>query len=148
MDDKRLVILRDRLASMKDAHARFNDSIDMMYEFGSSEDRFKRTMRNSALRSFDLTFDPFWKFLRAYLLEVQLVDINDPGPRAAYRKAEELRLITAEEHSLFMKMIEDRNQSAHDYDEFAIEEIKDKLPDYCKVIGNVLARMQIPEQRT
>lgn len=143
---ERIEFLKKRFSDIQKAHARFKESIEMIDDFNNTQPQYIRSMRNSAIKSFEFTIDPFWKFLRMYLLEVELVNIKDPGPRATYRKAEELALISPEETGLFIQMIEDRNQAAHDYNEFAIEEIKDKLPQYCDLIGKLLMRLKFEKE--
>jgi nucleotidyltransferase substrate binding protein (TIGR01987 family) len=139
---ERLIQLKRKYDSMHAAHARLEEAVELMKQFNNPSQPMYEVVRDSAIKRFEFTIDPFWKFLKAYMSEVEGIVMEHPSPKMVYRQAEKVKIIALDEVELVMNMVDDRNIAAHDYDVFAIEHIKDKLPLYCKIIGNILERIK------
>lgn len=139
---EKLVQLRRKYDSMLKAHARLLEAVELMKQFNDPNQVMYEVVRDSAIKRFEFTIDPLWKFLKAYMSEVEGIIMEHPSPKMVYRQAEKAHIIALDEVEIVMNMVDDRNIAAHDYDVFAIEYIKDKLPIYCKIIGNILRRIK------
>ena len=86
-------------------------------------------VRDSAIQRFEFTFELFWESLKAYAEESGLEAYS---PRDSVRTAFQLGLI--QEHSDWLRMIEDRNLTSHTYNEVTAETIYSHLPAYLLLI--------------
>ena len=141
---EKLEKLQQRLNTVQQAHQRFAESVRNMQKFKTNNHELYEMARDSAIKRFEFTIDPLWKFLRDYLLVVQDIRITEAGPRAVYRQAAKMGIIVASEEPIFMEMVESRNELAHTYNEYEAELITDKLSIYCEVLGNVVRRLKVP----
>lgn len=101
-----LARLRERYNNMILAQASFEREIALFKKYDDPRHELYKSMRNSLIKTFELSIDPFWKFLRDYLSSKYGIVIENPGPKSVYRAAND-------------------------------------LPEYCKIIGDVLGRIDL-----
>ena len=71
------------------------------------------TQKAGIIHFFEMTFDLAWKLIKDYLEEQGFVDIK--SPRSALKKAYEINIL--EKGHDWMDLLQDRNLTAHTYDE-------------------------------
>src|SRR3989339_1798456 len=122
-------ILNERFFSTKKSLARFKESIDRLKNCTQESDR--SFFRDSVVQRFEFTYEVFWKFLRAYLDQKRALDVSQIGnPRTTFRAAHLEALLSIQELEDCLKMIEDRNQTSHTYDETFAEELANQTQLY------------------
>jgi len=97
------------------------------------------------IQSFEFTFELSWKLLKDYLLSKGFSDIH--GSRDTFRLAFSDELIT--NGKLWMEMIDDRNRTAHTYDEAVADEIRAfVVSDYILAFAALREKMKtyLPEK--
>lgn len=82
---------------------------------------------DGTIQRFEFTFEQCWKTLYHALAEE---GVEARTPREAFQKAYQAGWITNEE--LWLKMITDRNETSHAYDESKAREIYSRIPSYEK----------------
>jgi nucleotidyltransferase substrate binding protein (TIGR01987 family) len=82
-------------------------------------------MRDSAIKRFELTVEMSWKLIQKFLRSEGVSCIS---PKDCLRGAFAIGLI--KDDSLWVSMIEDRNQSVHTYDEAFADEVYERLYGY------------------
>ncbi len=78
--------------------------------------------RAGAIQFFEIVFELGWKTMQDYLKDL---GYNQKGPRPVIKKAFEIEIIN--KGDVWLKMLNDRNASAHLYDEEEIEAILVKI---------------------
>lgn len=92
--------------------------------------------RDSLIKRFELAFDTLWKYGKVYL-EVK-AGLMHNSPKSVFRELLRINLISEQEVSLALEMVDVRNQTTHTYqDEFA-EEVSGKIPGFCLLMERVL----------
>jgi len=94
-------------------------------------------VRDSAIKRFELCFDLAWKSIKIYASQEGL---ECGSPRACFKIAFQLGLIEHDEK--WLKMIDDRNLSAHLYKEEHSDHIFSRLPEYLELFKKLLAKLQ------
>lgn len=90
-------------------------------------------VRDSAIQRFEVTFELFWKSLKAHAEESGLEVFS---PRDSVRTAFQLGVI--QEHPEWFRMLEDRNLTSHTYNETTAESIYSHLPTYVRLLHQAL----------
>jgi nucleotidyltransferase substrate binding protein (TIGR01987 family) len=94
----------------------------------SKERKLSDLEEQGVIKSFEFTFELAWNVMKDYLISMGLTDII--GSKGAIREAFKNNLIT--DGQKWMSMIEDRNLSAHNYDEETKNKILKKIIEvYC-----------------
>lgn len=86
------------------------------------------TVRDSAIKRFELTFELTWKSLQKRLNKDGLLCRS---PRETLRTSFQAGLLEEDEN--WLRMLEDRNMSVHTYNESLATEIYDRLPQYLEL---------------
>jgi len=98
--------------------------------------------KDSIIKRFEYSYDSFWKFLKKYLeLKYNLEDVN--SPKSVFRACVKHEICSAQEGELLIDMVDDRNETTHNYD---IEKVRKILPDikpYYVCITKVIERIEI-----
>ena len=89
--------------------------------------------RDSAIKRFELCFDLAWKSFKAYAKNQGLECYS---PRECFKTAFQLKLI--EHDKEWLEMIEDRNRTAHLYNEAQANEVYSSFPNYLKLFEGLL----------
>jgi len=114
----------------EDALFNFSYSLDRFSEIVDSLDYFKEKgiedmYLDIIVKRFEFTYEMAWKTLRRYLI---FLGFDIKHPREAFKEGYAQAIITDE--NIWLDMIEQRNLSAHVYDEFQIREILAKTKEY------------------
>lgn len=96
--------------------------------------------RDAAIQRFEYTFEAFWKALQVYLREVE--ELEGASPKGVIRLAREGGLLGEEEARLALGMVDDRNLTVQTYNESLAQAIFRRLPEYTRLMEQVLGRLQ------
>jgi nucleotidyltransferase substrate binding protein (TIGR01987 family) len=96
--------------------------------------------RDAAIQRFEYTFEAFWKALQVYLREVE--GLEGASPKGIIRLAREVGLLGEEEARLALGMVDDPNLTVHTYNESLAQAIFRRLPEYTRLMEQVLGRLQ------
>jgi len=121
-----VVLFEQALSRLDEALARSEDAI----------------VRDACIQRFEFTFEMAWKALQRYALAEGLECVS---PRDCFRAAFRLGLI--ENDARWMAMVEDRNRTAHTYDENSAKTIYRALPEYARVLKALLEGLKQGESR-
>ncbi len=99
--------------------------------------------RAGLIQFFETTFELSWKLMKDYLEAEGFVEVS--SPRAAIKKAFETDLI--EEGHIWMELLQDRNLTAHTYDEDTASKVGELIKQkYYPVIRKLYeALKQVPD---
>ncbi len=88
--------------------------------------------RDAAIQRFEYSFEAVWKAARAYLLEVEGIDVA--SPKKVLRTSGEIGLLSDEQVSLGLQMVDDRNLTSHTYHEGLAQRIYERLQSYADLM--------------
>lgn len=95
---------------------------------------------DSIIQRFEYTAESFWKFLKKYLETIHhLVDIN--SSRKVLYAGVKYEICTLDEGSIFLDMVDDRNETSHTYSIEASRIILSDIPRYYSVMVAVAERL-------
>lgn len=124
--------LEERLAVARRVLGTFQELLDIQYP--------SRVERDAALQRFEYTCEAVWKAVQRYLQEVEGISIG--SPKGSIRASRDVGLISDEQTTLGLEMIDDRNLTVHTYNESLAEEIYRQLPSYADFLALWLAAME------
>ena len=93
-------------------------------------------IRDAAIKRFEFTFEMAWKAIQA---QARREALDCLPPRDCFRTAFRLGLIENDER--WMRMVEDRNRTAHTYNEKTAQDVYGALPAYSSLFRDLLARL-------
>ncbi len=96
--------------------------------------------RDAAIQRFEYSFEAVWKAAKAYLLEVEGIDVA--SPKKVLRVSGEIGLLSEEQVSLGLQMVDDRNLTSHTYHEGLAQRIYERLQSYADLMYAWLAKMK------
>lgn len=96
--------------------------------------------RDAAIQRFEYTCEAVWKAAQRYLQKVEGLSIG--SPKGSIRASREVGLISDEQTTLGLEMIDDRNLTVHTYNESLAEEIYRQLPAYADFLAAWLTAME------
>lgn len=99
----------------------------------------EKTIRDSAVQRFGFTFECCWKALYVCLV-FEGIPVTET-PRRALVEAYVRQWLDGED--FWLQMLEDRNNTSHEYDEERAEEIYHRLPAYRDAIRDVLEKLRL-----
>lgn len=99
-----------------------------------------RTERDAAIQRFEYSFEATWKAAQRYLRVVEGVAIG--SPKAAIRASHEAGLFDTVATSHALRMADDRNLTAHTYNESVAAAIAARLPAHLAVLEAWLLAMR------
>lgn len=97
-------------------------------------------LRDSAIQRFEFTFEIFWKLVRTAVREFEGVECN--SPKSCMRELFKNGYVGEEEVTQLFEMVDDRNLTAHTYNEELAEELFKKLKDYAELMNSVVGRIK------
>lgn len=97
-------------------------------------------MRDSAIKRFEYSFELFWKVLRIYFLSLKGEDYR--SPKDTMRELLLFKFLTPEETEKALKMVDDRNLSAHTYDELEMEALYTRIFGHYALMEGVFAKIK------
>ena len=95
--------------------------------------------RDAAIQRFEYTFEAVWKAGKAFLREIEGLEIG--SPKGVIRGFLQVGLFTEEQTALALAMVDDRNLTSHTYNEGLAEQICDQLGNYAELMTDWLSDM-------
>lgn len=99
-------------------------------------------VRDASIQRFEFTFAMAWKAMQRYALGEGVECVS---PRDCFRVAFRLGLI--EKDAQWMAMVEDRNRTAHTYDEQSARTIYRALPAHARLLRGLLEKLTEADRR-
>ncbi|HEX4069207.1 MAG TPA: HI0074 family nucleotidyltransferase substrate-binding subunit [Candidatus Babeliales bacterium] len=106
-------------------------------------ERWLKIARDSLIQRFEYCMDLFWKTVKLYLEET--INVSFTGiisSRGVLREAFKARLLSEEEGSRCMDMVEARNKTSYTYHELLADEVAHEIPQYYELMKHIVDRMQ------
>lgn len=128
-----------RLENLNKVLFRLEESLKIFKE-KEKDDLLYALIRDSVIQRFEMTVDIFWKSLKDYLENKFKITIS--SPRGVFKECFSLKVIDLKEYEVLEDMIDDRNNTTHDYDESMAEEIVTKAYDYYKLMFLISRRLK------
>ncbi len=96
--------------------------------------------RDAAIQRFEYTCEAVWKAAQRYLLEVE--GISAGSPKGSIRACRDVGLLSDDQATIGLEMIDDRNLTVHTYNEAVAEDIYSHLPQYAGLLAVWLTAME------
>lgn len=106
-----------------------------MLDFGDNA-----VLRDAAIQRFEFTFEAVWKALKLFLEENEGIISN--SPKAVFRDAFVVRLLTERETKEFLGMVEARNSTVYTYNEVLAIKIAKAIPGYYKLMAQLVGELE------
>lgn len=100
-------------------------------------------LRDSAIQRFEFNHDPFWKLLKVYLFERYNCSLEAPSLKKVFRATLQNQIISEDEFTLLLAMIEDRNLTPHTYHEEIAVAVYNNIYGYYSLMVAVVKRLEI-----
>ena len=97
--------------------------------------------RDSVIKRLEYTVDSFWKMIKVYMETVLGLVIAENGPKPITRTAALRKVISEDEASRLIEMIEERNKTSHMYREEIADEIAKHAPKAYTLMHTILDRL-------
>lgn len=107
---------------------------------GLSRESVGKTLRDSIIQRFEYSIDTLWKYLKEYLLEKK--GVSQVHPKPIFRECFLAELLSEDETNLAIKMVENRNETSHAYNEKVAEKIYENIPKYFDLMKNILEKIK------
>ena len=96
--------------------------------------------RDAAIQRFEYTCEAVWKAAQRYLLAVEGVSVG--SPKSSLRACRDVGLLSDDQTTTGLEMIDDRNLTVHTYNETVAEDIYHNLPQYADLFAAWLVAME------
>lgn len=88
--------------------------------------------RDGLIQRFEFCFELMWKCGKDYLRDVEGLDA--PSPKKVIRYSREVGIFTDEETEQLLNMADDRNLTAHTYDDELAKKMEFRIREYEKLL--------------
>lgn len=99
-----------------------------------------KAYRNSVIKSFELSFELFWKMLKEFLYNDYGIQIS--SPKGVIHQCLKQEFLSEDETKLLLTMVDIRNVTTHDYDKDMAEEISKYIPTYYKIMCTITSKIK------
>lgn len=99
-----------------------------------------RIVRDASIQRFEYTFEAVWKAAQLYLRTEE--SLESGSPRGVIRASLQAGLLTEEQARKGLTMADDRNLTAHTYNESLADAIYSRLGGYSELMGFWLGAME------
>jgi nucleotidyltransferase substrate binding protein (TIGR01987 family) len=96
------------------------------------------TLKNGQLQKFEYTLELIWKTLKSFLKEEKGIIVQ--GSKDTFREIAPFIELSPDMISNILKIIDDRNSLAHEYEEFIMSNIYPKLKGYLDLLVKVVTK--------
>jgi nucleotidyltransferase substrate binding protein (TIGR01987 family) len=96
--------------------------------------------RDAAIQRFEYTFEAIWKTCQRFLLVKEGLDTG--SPKSCIRAAGQVGLLATEQTQDALEMADDRNLTAHTYNERLAQAIFGRLPRHAATLSSWLGAIQ------
>ena len=107
---------------------------------GVQKESLTEMERDGLIQRFEFAFEIMWKCGKDYLLAREGLDVA--SPKKVIRSLREVGLFSDEETEQALKMVDDRNLTAHTYDETMAVALAQRIIEYEKLLLEWLMRMK------
>lgn len=97
-------------------------------------------MRDSMVKRFELCCDVLWKYLKLYI--EQKHGVIAASPKKVYLECVTIGIVTEQENKILLKMVDDRNETTHNYEEECAENLIQLIPGYYELMKSVAERTE------
>lgn len=134
---KKYVKAEAALESLKEAISDIGNVEQLAKCANTSPKKLYKTFQDSIIQRFEYTFDLTWKYLSEYLqFQGRMLEIKTP--KSVFRESLKAKILSEPEVRLALNMVDHRNLTTHGYDEILVNEISKSIPDYSKLLEQVL----------
>lgn len=121
-----------------------NQEIEMLKHVRSNPSQYAvnaiKRHRNSMIKDFEISYELFWKTLKAYLFAQHGIAIN--SPKGIFHQCEKVEFLSDDETKFLLRMADARNATTHDYGESMAEEMSRTIPAYYEIMNNIAKRIK------
>lgn len=96
--------------------------------------------RDAAIKRFEYSFDTVWKVGRQALLTLHGSDMR--SPKSVIRECGRLGFLPLDDAEAAIRMTDDRNLTAHTYDEALAAQIMQRIPDHAALLRRWLTAIE------
>lgn len=114
-------------------------ALDRLREL-STRSELDNLERDAALQRFEYTLEAIWKAAKVYLDHHEGLPVS--SPKAAVRACLQVGLLNEDEAEVALQMVDDRNASAHTYNEALARKIAERLPRYGELLEKWLSALR------
>ena len=107
---------------------------------GASKESLTEMERDGLIQRFEFAFEIMWKCGKDYLLDRE--GLEAASPKKVIRLLREVGLFTDEETEMALQMADDRNLTAHTYDEKMALALSERICTYDRLLAGWLGRMK------
>jgi nucleotidyltransferase substrate binding protein (TIGR01987 family) len=122
--------LNAKLNSMSKALGTLEEGLSLPYSV---------LVRDACIQRFESSFETCWKTVKEYLREFEGIACN--SPKSCLREAFQSGLLDEQGTEIALKMVDSRNLTAHTYIEAVAQSIFEELPQYLRVMKQLLEKM-------
>lgn len=132
----------ERRQDLKKALKNFHDSINVLNESKSSKASSIQIMiiRDSVIKRFELSYDLLWKCVKDYL--EHKIGILVASPKKVFLEARAQNLLAVEELQEILAVVDDRNLTAHTYDDDFADEIAQRAISHFYLMKKISERIE------
>ena len=125
-----------RYETTKKAIDSFNIAVEKLDGAEVLPEEDYRTLRDSAIKRFEISVDTLWKYIKIYL-EVQKGVVHN-SPKPVFRECLRTKILSDKDTQIALEMIDARNMTSHIYKEEIAEQISNKLPIYATLMKQLI----------
>ena len=96
--------------------------------------------KDASLQRFEYTFEAAWKAAKLFLFEIEGLD--EGSPKSVIRACHRIGILSKEETIEALRMADDRNLTAHTYNEPLSLAIYERIKGYAPLLCHWLERME------
>ena len=113
-------------------------ALEKLHE-GVAKDELTEMERDGLIQRFEFCFEIMWKCGKDYLIDREGLVVT--SPKKVIRALYGVGLLNAEETESTLQMVDDRNMTAHTYDEKYAIELAERIKGYEKILQEMHRRM-------
>ena len=96
--------------------------------------------RDAAIQRFEYSFEALWKSGKAFLKEIEGLEIG--SPKGVIRGFFQVGLLSEKQTALALAMVDDRNLTSHTYNQNLADRICKELDNYADLMADWLSGME------
>jgi nucleotidyltransferase substrate binding protein (TIGR01987 family) len=140
---EKLTVLLDALKTLKEGVELFEKYEAIAHQQNTAENqKLFKSMRDSLIQRFEYSIDLFWKITKTYLEVVEKITLSINSPRGILREGVKARLLSEDEGSACMDMVEARNKTSHTYHEVMAQEVAYQIPEFYELMQKIAQRIK------
>jgi nucleotidyltransferase substrate binding protein (TIGR01987 family) len=98
------------------------------------------TIMSGQIQKFEFTVELLWKTVQVFLLEEDGID--SATPKSVAKEFVEAGYCDYETYELLIRAINDRNQLSHMYRQEMAESVRQRLPEFVRVVAQIVRVMR------